>query len=145
MSDEISDGMGNSIGEPWFPRIQRIVVPGSPTFWSKLGTSEKSTSFELLVFHWPSWSKSTSKITRTFKNHHFALIKELHCIVATLVYSSMRNKEWGISREANRREKLENARSKIKHFGSFWRRKWWFSQVNLKMVFEKKISWILKI
>ena len=48
----------------------------------------------------------------------FALSKITHA------YSSMTNEEWGIwkqgiSCEENRREK-----PKIKHFGSFWLRKW---------------------
>ena len=56
-SDEMSEGMGYSIGEPDFLKIQTIDVSGSPMFWSKFGKSEKSTGFELLVFHWPSEPK----------------------------------------------------------------------------------------
>ena len=52
--DEMSEGIGYSSGEPESLRIQTIDVPGSPIFWSKFGKSEKSTGFELLVFHWPS-------------------------------------------------------------------------------------------
>ena len=46
-------------------------------------------------------------------------------VSTTLAYSSLRNEEWGIwkrgiSREENRREKWENVRPKIKHFGSIF-------------------------
>ena len=56
-------------------------------------------------------------------------LSSLLSVAHTLAYSSMRNEEWGIwkqgiSREENWREKWENARPKIKHLGSFWRRKW---------------------
>ena len=68
-----------------------------------------------------------------FENFHYLLKKwqTALCLqktipATTLAYSSMRNEEWGIwkwgiSREENWREKV---RSKIKHFGSLWRRKW---------------------
>ena len=52
--DEMWDGIGYSIGDPNLLRTQIIDVPGLPTLWSKFGKSEKSTGFDLLVFHWPS-------------------------------------------------------------------------------------------
>ena len=57
MVDEMSEGIVNSTGEPNALITQRIEAPGSPIFWSKFGKSEKSTGFDLLVNHWPSWPK----------------------------------------------------------------------------------------